>query len=61
MRSLRRGHAELDDKLKDYYAQLAERLERMAYELRQRSTLNVIDLLEAAQFIRDHLNEATTV
>ena len=42
-----------------HYIALAERLERLAYELRQRSEKNVIDLLEAAQYIRDHEDEGT--
>lgn len=42
------------EEIQGHYLALAERLERLAYELRGRSEKNVIDLLEAAQYLRDH-------
>jgi hypothetical protein len=40
-------------KKKRHYLELAGRLEHYAYELHQRSTMQVIDIMEAATFIRD--------
>jgi hypothetical protein len=47
----------LTEEERDHYEGLAERLERLAYDLRQRSPLDMIDVLEAAQFIRDRLDD----
>lgn len=47
-------HPMTPEQVTQHYADLAERLEHLAFELRGQSDAHVIDLMEAAQFIRDH-------